>query len=106
MQADEKAKGANELFPVFLKLGELDTLIVGGGAVCLEKLGALLRCSPDARVTIVAESVLQEIKSLVSGCKKIRLVERPFRVRDLAGKDLVILATDVPDLHRRIRVLA
>ena len=106
MQGETQQKSTNELFPVFLKLEELDTLIVGGGAVCLEKLGALLRCSPEARVTIVSEAILQEIKALVSGCKKIRIVERPFRVRDLASKDLVILATDDADLHRRIRILA
>lgn len=106
MQGETQQQSTNELFPVFLKLGELDTLIVGGGAVCLEKLRALLRCSPEARVTIVSEAILQEIKALVSGCKKIRMVERPFRVRDLASKDLVILATDDADLHRRIRILA
>ena len=34
---------SNNLFPVFLKLEELDTLIVGGGNVGLEKLNALLK---------------------------------------------------------------
>lgn len=96
----------NNLFPVFLKLEELDTLIVGGGNVGLEKLHALLKSSPLARVTIVASSIKHEIKSLASGSGRIRLIERNFRVRDLASKDLVLLATDDPELHRRIRTLA
>lgn len=95
----------NNLFPVFLKLEELETLIVGGGNVALEKVTALLKSSPKAGVTIVASTIRGEIKDLASGNKKIKLVERNFRVRDLQYKDLVILATDDPKLHERIRTV-
>ena len=45
---------ANTLFPIFLKLDQLNTLVVGGGNVALEKVSAILRNSPEARVTMVA----------------------------------------------------
>ena len=96
----------NNLFPVFLKLEELDTLIVGGGNVGLEKLNALLKCTPQARVTLVAPFIKDEIRVLTENTRHLRLIERKFRVRDLQGKDLVMLATDDPDLHNRIRKLA
>lgn len=96
----------NNLFPVFLKLEELDSLIVGGGNVGLEKLMALLKSSPEARVTIIAGSIKEEIKTLAKAKTNIRLVERNFRSIDLKDKDLVILATDNHELHERIRVLA
>ncbi|MGC1244000.1 MAG: bifunctional precorrin-2 dehydrogenase/sirohydrochlorin ferrochelatase [Chryseosolibacter sp.] len=96
----------NNLFPVFLKLEELDTLIVGGGNVGLEKLNALLKSSPAASVTLVAGQIKEEIKNLAAASKRIRLIERNFRVRDLQNKDLVLLATDSPELHRRIKGLA
>jgi siroheme synthase-like protein len=96
----------NNLFPVFLKLEELDTLIVGGGNVGLEKLNALLKSSPAAKITIVAETIREEIKTLSKNQKSLRLVERNFRIRDLHGKDIVILATDDARLHERIKVLA
>lgn len=96
----------NNLFPVFLKLEELDTLIVGGGNVGLEKLNALLKSSPAASVTLVAGHIKEEIKNLAAASKRIRLIERNFRVRDLQNKDLVLLATDSPELHRRIKGLA
>lgn len=96
----------NNLFPVFLKLEELDTLIVGGGNVGLEKLSALLKGSPGARVTLVASQIRDEIRQLAETSAHIRLVERKFRVRDLQGRDLVLLATDDAALHSRIRVLA
>lgn len=96
----------NTLFPVFLKLEELDTLIVGGGNVGLEKLNALLKSSPGARVTLVAPLIKDEIGQLAATSKHIRLIERKFRVRDLQSKDLVLLATDDNNLHSRIRTLA
>jgi precorrin-2 dehydrogenase/sirohydrochlorin ferrochelatase len=96
----------NKLFPVFLKLEELDTLIVGGGNVGLEKLHALLKSSPAARITLVAATIKDEIRALSTNTKTIRLVERNFRLRDLHGKDLVILASDDPQLHRRIKTHA
>lgn len=97
---------SNNLFPVFLKLEELDTLIVGGGNVGLEKLNALLKSSPRARVTLVATTIKDEIKAIAAKVKTLRLIERNFRLRDLYAKDLVVLATDDPALHRRIKNLA
>lgn len=96
----------NNLFPVFLKLEELDTLIVGGGNVGLEKLNALLKSSPAAQVTIVAPGIKEEIKAIASAHRHIRIIERKFRVRDLQNKDLILLATDDRDLHERIKMLA
>lgn len=96
----------NNLFPVFLKLENLETLIVGGGNVGLEKLGALIKSSPAARITIVADKIQDAIKTLALQYQQIKLVERGFRVRDLQHKDLVILATDDHALHERIRSLA
>ena len=97
---------SNKLFPVFLKLEELDTLIVGGGNVGLEKLQALLKSSPAARITLVGASIKDEIRALAASRRTVRLVERNFRLRDLYSKDLVVLATDDPQLHRRIKNLA
>jgi precorrin-2 dehydrogenase / sirohydrochlorin ferrochelatase len=103
MQA-ENTEARNNLFPVFLKLEELETLIVGGGNVGLEKLNALLKSSPAARITLVAEKFLDEVRTIASQNKRIRLIERSFRARDLQSKDIVILATDDKSLHERIRV--
>jgi precorrin-2 dehydrogenase len=96
----------NNLFPVFLKMEELDTLLVGGGNVGLEKLIAIMRNSPSARVTVVAGMIREPLKVFVSSLPTVTLVERNYMRSDLAGKDLVILATDNSDLHERIRVQA
>ena len=93
----------NNLFPIFLKLEELHTLLVGGGNVGLEKLTAILKNSPGAHVTVVAGMIREPLKELAAKHPTVKLVERNFKLWDLWNKDLVILATDDKTLHQRIR---
>jgi len=101
-----EAKEGNELFPVFLKLQNFHTLLVGGGNVGLEKLTALLGNSPKANVTVVADRYLPELKELVSNHPSVKIIERKFEDHDLEGIELVMLATDNRDLHVYIRNIA
>jgi precorrin-2 dehydrogenase/sirohydrochlorin ferrochelatase len=96
----------NNLFPVFLKLENLETLIVGGGNVGLEKLMAILKNSPTARVTLVGRTISEAIRELAENHATVRLFERNFKLWDLWDKDLVLLATDNSNLHRTIREFA
>lgn len=96
----------NALFPIFLKLESLETLIVGGGHVGLEKLSAILKNSPDARVTMVARSIQEPIRELARKHSHVKLEERYFKLWDLWDKDLVLLATDSRSLHETIRKFA
>lgn len=96
----------NNLFPVFLKLESLQTLIVGGGHVGLEKLSALLKNSPAAHVTLVARTIQEPVKELARKHPHVKLFERNFKLWDLWEKDLVILATDNRQLHETIRNFA
>lgn len=94
----------NGLFPIFLKLDQLKTLIVGGGNVGLEKLEALLKNNPEARVKLVGTLIKQEIKALAEEYANIELIERAFEEEDLNDVEVVILATENRDLH--IKILA
>lgn len=93
----------NKLFPVFLKLEDLDVLVVGGGNVGLEKLSALLINSPEARIVLVASEIKEELKAFVQNFPQVVLKERAFSYNDLDEKDLVILATDNSELHADIK---
>jgi siroheme synthase-like protein len=95
----------NTLFPIFLKLQEFTTLVVGGGPVGLEKVEALLKNDPNASITLVAPDILPELHEL-SLKHPIRLEQRKFREDDLTGIRLLILATDSRDLHISICRLA
>jgi siroheme synthase-like protein len=85
-------------------LENLQTLLVGAGNVGLEKLTALLKNSPESRVTIVADYICDEISSMALGNPNIRILNRKFFTSDLEGIDLLMLATDDRSLHERIKV--
>lgn len=96
----------NTLFPIFLKLEQLDTLLVGGGKVGLEKLQALLTNAPLTRIDIVATEACEEVCRLAAALPTLRLWERPFEEEDLEGRDLVVVAVNSKETSRAIRALA
>ena len=98
--------GQNTLYPIFLKLENLQTLLVGAGNVGLEKLTAFLKNSPKAKITIVAEHVCEEIDVMAKQNLNIKILRRKFFFSDLEGKNLLILATNSRALHERIKSIA
>lgn len=103
--SDNNTSG-NTLFPIFLKLEHLNTLVVGGGNVGLEKISALLRNCPEARVMLVGREIRPELREFVADFPNVLLVERAFEPTDLEAKQLVVCATDNPGLHQEIRQMA
>ena len=96
----------NTLYPVFLKLDELQTLIVGGGEVGLEKLSFILKNSPDAKIRLIAKEVRAEIISLAENYPQVELLKKNFDEEDLKGVEVLILATADLELDRKIRLMA
>lgn len=99
----DKNTGGNPLFPVFLKLNELHTVLVGAGKVGLEKATAILHNSPDAKVTIIALEILPEIHLLATKYQKLTIVQKTFIDSDLDNADVVIAATNNSELNNFIR---
>jgi len=99
---DEKQEG-NQLFPVFLKLNDLHTVLVGGGNVGLEKLTAVLNNSNSARVTVISREFLPDVHTLASQYSGIRIVQKSFTEDDLNEADIVIAATNDSELNNYIR---
>jgi len=93
----------NQLFPVFLQLNRLRTLLVGGGNVALEKLTALLTNSPEAIVVVVAKTITPELRVFVRDYPAVRLEERAYAVSDLDGIDVVFVATEDAEVNEAIR---
>jgi precorrin-2 dehydrogenase/sirohydrochlorin ferrochelatase len=101
----ETTESRNNLFPIFLKVSELNILIVGAGNVGFEKLHFLLKSSPDANVTVVANSFLPELKALAEDFS-VKMIEDSFQEKYLEGIDIVIAATDNRNTNITIRILA
>lgn len=60
----------NQLYPAFFRLDRLRLLVVGAGAVGEEKLRFILKSSPNARVTVVAPWMGEELHALLDGYDK------------------------------------
>jgi siroheme synthase-like protein len=95
----------NRLFPVFLKLEELELLLVGAGKVGLEKLSAILNNAPDSSVTIVATEVSEAVKELSVSHPRVKWIEKAFEPEDLDDKEIVIVAINDKSTSNYIRVL-
>ncbi|MEO6851368.1 MAG: TSUP family transporter [Mucilaginibacter sp.] len=98
----EKSEG-NQLFPVFLKLNNLHTVLIGGGNVGLEKLTAILGNSPFAKVTVISKTFLPEIHTLAGQYKGVTVVQKAFIDADLDNADIVVAATNDGELNGYIR---
>ncbi|NAS29421.1 bifunctional precorrin-2 dehydrogenase/sirohydrochlorin ferrochelatase [Flavobacteriaceae bacterium R38] len=92
----------NELYPIFLKVHQLNVLIVGGGNVGLEKLSFMLKSSPNAQVSVVATWFIDDIKRLAASHPDVTLIEKAYQTNDLVNKNLVIAATDDLEVNKQI----
>ncbi len=93
----------NELYPIFLKVHELNVLLVGAGFVGTEKLEFLLKSSPRAQVTAVSKAFNPEFLELATAAENVTLIEDGYDEKYLGGKHLVIGATNDKSVNRQIR---
>jgi precorrin-2 dehydrogenase / sirohydrochlorin ferrochelatase len=92
----------NNLFPIFLKLEQLNVLVVGGGNVGLEKLEAIYRNSPKTKVTLVAPLIKEEIVAL-KAAHKLELIYSEYSENLLLDRDIVIAGTDSVEVNRKVQ---
>ncbi len=91
----------NELYPIFLKVSQLNVLIVGGGNVGFEKITFLLKSSPNANVTVVAENYIGEF-SAIDSSYKVEKITSDYNISFLNGKHIVISATDKTEINMQV----
>lgn len=91
----------NNLYPVFLKVSNLNLLIVGGGNVALEKLTFLLKSSPDAKVEMVSPMFRQETIDLANEFNITMTIAR-YHISYLKGKHIVIATTDNVKVNEQV----
>lgn len=87
-------------YPVMLDGVAIRALVVGGGAVALRRVRALLACGASVRV--VAPAPCEALRALVAAAPDLCLAEREYESADLAQATLVIAATDVPRVNARV----
>ncbi|MCF6169259.1 bifunctional precorrin-2 dehydrogenase/sirohydrochlorin ferrochelatase [Lutibacter sp.] len=93
----------NELYPVFLKVSQLNVLIVGGGNAAYEKLTFLLKSSPRAKVLVVSLTFKSSLLELIKAYDVSVLKEKYSKVV-LKNKQLVIAATNNKQVNKQIYI--
>jgi siroheme synthase-like protein len=93
----------NQLFPVFIKLNRLRTLLIGAGNIGFEKLNAIISNSQQADVTVVAENISPEIHELLKRCPSLKIQQKSYDSDDLKHVDIVFVATNNPVLNEKIK---
>lgn len=94
------------MFPVFIKLNELHTVLIGGGPVGLEKLTAILGNSTQARITVIAKEIIDELKDFAAEYPLVDIKQKAFEPHDLNTANLVVAATNDNILNVEIREAA
>jgi len=87
------------LLPIFLQLEGRTGLLVGAGAVALDKIGSLLKTG--VRLRVVAPEAREEIRSLAAE-GKLDWVQREFAPADLDGVFVAIAATNTPEVNAAV----
>ncbi len=87
------------LLPIFLKLDGRRCLLVGAGTVALDKIGSLLKTG--VRLHVVAPEARAEVRQLAAE-GKLEWSARAFEPSDLDGFNLVIAATDSPEVNAAV----
>jgi siroheme synthase-like protein len=82
-----------------LKLTGRKCLVVGGGAVGLEKIEGLMAC--DGQVTLVSPSAIPELEDLAAE-GSIVWERRAYRADDLDGAFMAVAATGDTDINVRV----
>ncbi len=86
-------------FPAYFSLDNRKILLVGGGAIALEKLEKLVDFTHE--IDIVATDFSEEFIAFAKA-EHLQLQERAYQVGDIDGFDIVIVATDTVELHKSI----
>lgn len=92
----------NQLYPIFLKVHQLNVLLVGGGFVGTEKLSFLLKSSPNAQVTAVSKAFNEEFLEVAENAPNVTLIHDAYHEKYLGAKHMVIAATNFPEINRQI----
>lgn len=86
-------------YPIFLELNERCCVVIGGGAVAERKVAALVQMG--AHVTVISPKLTANLADW-SRQASIHAIGRPYRPGDLAGCEIVFVATDDPQVNAAV----
>ncbi|TFH69354.1 uroporphyrinogen-III C-methyltransferase [Gammaproteobacteria bacterium LSUCC0057] len=88
-----------EYLPLFHRLDDRPVLVVGAGPVAARKIRLLL--AARAAVTVVAPALCEEVAQ-AQRAGQLAVLLREYRSSDLDNRVLVVVATNFPEINRRV----
>ena len=92
-----------EHLPIFIKIKQKPTLVVGGGDIALRKINLLLKA--QAKVDCLSPLFCEDIKNL-SKDGHITLINKSFDQTDIKDYSIIIAATDDSSVNSSISAIA
>jgi len=92
-----------EHLPIFIKIKQKPTLVVGGGDIALRKINLLLKA--QAKVDCLSLLFCEDIKNL-SKDGHITLINKSFEKTDITNYSIIIAATDDSSVNSLISLVA
>jgi precorrin-2 dehydrogenase/sirohydrochlorin ferrochelatase len=86
-------------FPSYINLDNKKILLVGGGAIALEKLEKLIEFTTD--ITVISKEISSEFLEYATRYN-ISIIKKAYQKGDIDGFDIVVVATDSISLHKEI----
>lgn len=86
-------------YPIFVQLDGRRVLVVGGGAVAAQKMRNLHPAGPE--INVIAPELKEEMTEY-HGAGQFAWEQREYREGDVAGYDLVMVATDDGEVNARV----
>ena len=80
-----------DYLPIFLRLTEANSIVIGGGAVAARKIESLI--AANARITVISPTICEDIERFVAAGDVNHLPEH-YDEQQLVDADLVIAATN------------
>ena len=87
-------------FPMFIDISGKKILVVGGGSIALRRVRTLLKFGADIKV--IAPELKEELTVLETQ-GKITAERRCYGAGDTEGYEIVLAASDPPDVNRAVK---
>jgi uncharacterized membrane protein YfcA len=91
-----------QMVPLKLDVQGMQWLVIGGGQKAYEVVNRLLKVSNDISLTVISENFETHFETLVQKHQSVKLIERKYEVQDLAGSNMMVIATENKILDEKI----
>ena len=90
----------HKYFPVFMDITEKRVVVIGGGTIATRRVKTLTEFCE--RITVVSPCITEELGELLKD-EKITWVSKMYQELDLLDADIVIAATNQPEVNGMIK---